>query len=60
MTVTNKVLKWKTPKDSAGVLYANEMAVKTGDYGYDYDFDALANDIRADVSVKRLSSTLMP
>lgn len=43
---------------SAGVPCDADRAVKTGDY--DYDYDALANDIRADVSVKRLSSTLMP
>ncbi|MBO7466826.1 MAG: DNA-binding protein, partial [Bacteroidaceae bacterium] len=49
MAVTYKVLKCKNPKGSSGVLYANDRAVKTGDY----DFDALADDIQYSTTVTK-------
>ena len=49
MSVTYKVLKCKNPKGAAGTLYANDRAVKTGDY----DFDALADDIQYSTTVTK-------
>ena len=49
MAVTYKVLKCKNPHGIAGTLYANDRAVKTGDYS----FDDLADDIQFSTTVTK-------
>ncbi|MBR5963196.1 MAG: HU family DNA-binding protein [Bacteroidaceae bacterium] len=49
MAITYKVLKCKNPRGQAGVLYANDRAVKTGDY----TFDQLTEDIQFSTTVTK-------